>query len=161
VRFPHGVRDGDVLVVDQRQGRPGLPPGELSIRVEVQESEVLKLEKDGTLRCDIPVDGFVWIANRTVEVPTLDGLQTIQLQRDQLSYRLAGQGFPVERRGPRGDHLVTVWPVFPQRMTTDQQILLDQLIATTSGSAARPTDERLRRWSQALGEWKRAGRARR
>jgi molecular chaperone DnaJ len=160
VRFPHGVRDGDLLSVGGRRGKPGSPRGELTIRVEVQESDLLKLDKDGTLRCDVVVDGFAWIANRSVEVPTLSGLQTIQLQRDQVSYRLRGEGFPVERRGPRGDQLVTILPIFPQRMTTDQQILLDQLIATTSGPSAKQSDERLRKWNQALHTWKRAGRDR-
>ena len=159
VRFPHGVRDGDLLSVGRRHGTSGLPPAELSIRVEVQESDLLKLDKDGMLRCDVMVDGFAWIANRSVEVPTLDGLQTIQLQRDQLSYRLRGQGFPVERRGPRGDQLITISPIFPQHMTTDQQILLDQLIATTSGPNAKQSDERLRKWDQALRARKQAGRA--
>jgi molecular chaperone DnaJ len=160
VRLPHGVRDGDLLSVNGGHGKPGSPPGELSIRVDVQDNDLLKLDKDGTLRCDVPVDGFAWIANRSVDVPTLDGLQTIQLQRDQLNYRLRGQGFPVERRGPRGDQVITISPIFPQRMTTDQQILLDQLIATTSGPNAKQSDERLRGWNQALREWKRGARDR-
>jgi molecular chaperone DnaJ len=157
VRFPHGVRDGDLLSVNGRRGTPGSPPGDLSIRVEVKEHDLLKLDADGTVRCDVPVDGFAWIANRSVDVPTLGGLQTIQLQRGQLGYRLTGQGFPVERRGPRGDQVITISPIFPQRMTTDQQILLDQLIATTSGPDAKQSDERLRKWNQALRAWKRRG----
>jgi molecular chaperone DnaJ len=160
VRFPHGVRDGDLLSVDGCQGKPGSPPADLRIRVEVQVHDLLKLDKDGTVLCEVPVDGFVWIANRAVDVPTLGGLQTIQLQRDRLSYRLRGQGFPVERRGPRGDQMVTISPVFPQRMTADQQILLDQLIATTSGADAKLSDERLRTWNQALRAWTTGGRGR-
>jgi molecular chaperone DnaJ len=156
VRFPHGARDGDLLSVEGGQGKPGSPPGGLSIRVEVLEHALFELDNDGTVRCDMPVDGFAWIANRA----TLGGPRTIQLQRDQLSYRLKGQGFPVERRGPRGDQMVTVSPIFPQRMTTDQQILLDQLIATTSGPDAKESDERLRRWNQAVRTWKQGERGR-
>lgn len=160
VRFPHGVRDGDLLSVEGGQGKPGSPPGELKIRVEVLEHALLKLGKDGTVRCDMPVDGFAWIANRAVDVPTLDGLRSMQLQRDQVSYRLKDQGFPVERRGPRGDQIVTISPIFPQRMSTDQQILLDQLIATTSGPDVKGSGERLRRWHQAVRAWKQGGRGR-
>ena len=160
VRFPHGVRDGDLLSVDGRHGKPGSPPGDLSIRVEVRQHALLKLDKDGTVLCDLPVDGFMWIANRCVQVPTLGGLHSIQLQRDQLSYRLKGEGFPVERRGPRGDQRITISPIFPERMTTDQQILLDQLIATTSGPDAKPLDERLRGWNEALRTWKQGIRSR-
>ena len=161
VRFPHGVRDGDLLSVPGRRDRPGSPPSDLDIRVEVRPHTLFELDQDGTLRCAIPVDGFAWIANRAIEVPTLDGLQTIQLHRDQLAYRLRAQGFPAERRGPRGDQLITVSPIFPQRMSTDQQILLDQLIATTSGPDATPTDERLRSWQQTLRAWRRGQRGHR
>ncbi len=160
VRFPHGVRDGDLLSVDGRPGKPGSPPGGLSIRVEVRQHALLELDKDGTVLCNLPVDGFMWIANRCVQVPTLGGLHSIQLQRDQLSYRLKGEGFPVERRGPRGDQRITISPIFPERMTTDQQILLDQLIATTSGPDAKPLDERLRGWNEALRTWKQGIRSR-
>ena len=75
-------------------------------------------------------------------------------RRDQLGDLLKGEGFPVERRGPRGDQRITISPIFPERMTTDQQILLDQLIATTSGPDAKPMDERLRGWNEALRTWK-------
>jgi molecular chaperone DnaJ len=57
--------------------------------------------------------------------------------------------------------MITVSPIFPQRMGTDQQILLDQLIATTSGPDAAHSDERLRRWNHALRGQKRAGGRRR
>jgi molecular chaperone DnaJ len=160
VRFPPGVRDGDLLSVDGRHGKPGSPPGDLHIRVQVQQHDLLKLDEDGTVLCDVPVDGFAWISNRSLDVPTLGGLHTIQLKRDQLSYRLKGLGFPVERRGQRGDQMITISPTFPQRMTTDQQILLDQLIATTSGPEAKQSDERLRAWKQALHAWKRDARSR-
>lgn len=160
VRFPHGVRHGDLLSIEERSGRPGSPPGELSIRVEVQQHPVLQLDSDGTVRCEVPVDGFAWVANRSVEVPTLGGLHTLQLQRELLAYRLQGQGFPVERRGARGDQLVTIVPIFPQRMSTDQQILLDQLIATTSGPQATLADERLQRWNETLRACRPGGRSR-
>lgn len=157
VRLPHGVRDGDLLSVDSRPGKPGSPPGDLNIRVEVQKHDLLELDEDGTLLCNVPADGFAWIANRSIDVPTLDGLHSIQLQRDQLSYWLKGRGFPVERRGPRGDQRIIISPIFPKRMSTDQQILLDQLIATTSGPDAKHADERLRRWYQDLRAWKPRG----
>ena len=150
VRFPAGVRDGDQLSVEARLGPPGAPSGVLNIRVEVLAHEWLTLEHDGTVRCHLPVDGFAWIANRAIEVPTLAGLHRVQLHREQLSYRLKGQGFPAQRRGTPGDQVVTVTPIFPPHMSTDQQILLDQLIATTSGPEARALDPRLKAWHQAL-----------
>ena len=155
VRIPHGVRNGDLLHVDGHRPRPGQIPGDLEIRVEVLNHKLLELDDDGTLRCELPVDGFAWIANRSIEVPTLTGLQRMQLSRDQLSYRLKGQGFPVERRGPRGDQVVKVVPIFPERLSTDQDILLDQLIATSSGPDGQPSDPRLFAWTRGLRAWER------
>ena len=103
VRIPHGVRDGDLLHVDGRRVRADGPPADVEIRVEVSEHAFFKLDDDGTIRCEMPVDGFAWIANRQIKVPTVTGFQALQLNRDRLSYRLKGQGFPVQRRGSRGD----------------------------------------------------------
>jgi molecular chaperone DnaJ len=160
VRIPHGVRDGDLLHVDGRRHKPGSTSCDLSIRVEVLKHDFLELDKDGTLRCEIHVGGFAWIANRAIDVPTLTGLHTVQLDRDQLSYRLRGQGFPIERRGPRGDQLIKVKPIFPRPLSTDQEILLDQLIATTSSPESQGVDERLWAWNRGLNEGKRGGQRR-
>lgn len=153
VRFPPGLRDGDLLSV---RLAGDAPPTELTLRVELQPHAQLQLADDGTLRCTMPVDGFAWLGNRTVDVPTLEGLRPLALQRGQFEHRLPGQGYPVERRGPRGDLCVTVQPLFPQALSTDQQILIDQLIATTSGASERSAPEALRAWRQALRPSKRA-----
>jgi molecular chaperone DnaJ len=150
VRIPHGVRDGDLLHVDARRARPSPPPAALEIVVTLLSHAFFELDEDGTIRCEMPVDGFAWIANRLIQVPTLSGLKPLQLSRDRLAYRLKNQGFPVERRGARGDQIVTLVPVFPEQLSTDQQILLDQLSATSSRA-----DGRLRAWNQGLRTWER------
>ena len=99
------------------------------------------------------VDGFAWVANRSIQVPTLAGIRALALDRDRLVYRLKGQGFPVTQSGARGDQEVTVKPVFPDRLSADQEILLDQLVATHSGGEG--TDERLRAWQRSLRAWER------
>jgi molecular chaperone DnaJ len=155
VRIPHGVRDGDLLHVAGRRSRADGPPSDLEIRVEVAEHAFFHLDDDGTIRCEIPVDGFAWIANRSIEVPTVSGLHPLQMDREKLSYRLKGQGFPMTRRGARGDQWVTLRPIFPDSLSTDQQILLDQLLATTSGASGHASDERLRAWNRTLRAWER------
>lgn len=159
VRIPSGVRHGDLLHVDGRRARANPPQADLEIRVELLDHAFFELDDDGTVRCGIPVDGFAWIANRQIQVPTVAGLQTINLRRDKLTYRLQGHGFPVTRRGPRGDQMVTVKPVFPEALSADQEILLDQLIASSSGSG-EGADERLRAWNRGLRAWERSLKAR-
>jgi len=158
VRIPQGVRDGDLLHIDGRQPRPGQPRAAIDLRVELLPHPFFVLDDDGTVRCTIPVDGFAWVANRSTEVPTLTGMQPLALKRDQLSYRLEGQGFPVQRRGPRGDLVVTLVPTFPERFSTDQEILLDQLLATSADASGQPTDARLGEWQQTLSHWQRGRR---
>lgn len=146
VRIPSGVRDGDLLGVP---GGANGPPGGLDLQIELLPHAFFRLDDDGTMHCEIPVDGFRWIAGRTVEVPTPGGLKTLSLRHGECVYRLPGEGFPSSRRGPRGDLLMRVRPVFPPSLSTDQQILLDRLIAT---SAAVP-DGALADWQQQLAGW--------
>ena len=155
VRIPHGARHGDLLQVDGSRAA-GESPVDLEIRIEVAAHALFKLADDGTLHNEIPVDGFVWIANRAIKVPTLDGLQTLRLSRDRLAYVLKGQGFPTHRRGPRADHRVDIRPVFPESFSTDQNILLDQLIATHSNPGDDRADAPLRAWDAAVRTWERS-----
>ena len=158
VRLPPGVRHGDELQVDGRRMRPDQSPGDLLIRVAVLPHALFTLDSDidsGRLHITLPVNGFAWAASQPVRVPTLTGLQNLALQRDVQVYTLAGQGFPVARRGPRGDQIVTVQPVFPDRLSADQQILLDQLVAATSGADQPAAGHPLRAWQQAVQAWQR------
>lgn len=156
VRIPHGVRDGDLLHAGGRKPRPGHFEVRLDLHIEILPHALFELAADGCVHCEVPVDGFAWIANRTIEVPTLSGLQDLQLDREQLLYRLSGQGFPAERRGARGDQLVRVQPVFPETLSADQDILIDQLVASASSAEASPATRRLADWRQALRAWEKA-----
>ena len=135
--------------------RPDQSPGDLLIRVQLQSHTLFTLADDdlGSVRCSMPVNGFAWLANRPVVVPTLSGPATLVLDRLQRDYRLPGQGFPATRRGPRGDLLVHIEPCFPERLSVDQQILLDQLMATGMGQDGGAADERLSNWQHNLRDW--------
>ena len=160
VRIPPGVRQGDVLTVSgpvPHDGRPGI---EAELRIQLMPHPLFELADDGLLHGQVPVDAFSWLAERTVEVPTLDGLAPLPLQREQRVYRLSGRGFPVARRGARGDAVVEIVPVFPERYSADQQILLDQLIATMAPARGRAGaqgagDPRLAEWQRTVGAWQR------
>lgn len=148
VRIPPGVRDGDLLGVPAGRA-DGAPDGGVDLHIELQPHAFFTLDDDGTVRCEMPVDGFSWLGGRHVEVPTLEGTQPLALRHGECVYRLRGQGFPASRRGPRADLVVTVMPIFPQPLSTDQQILLDRLVATTAGTPTGP-----------LADWQRRLRAR-
>ncbi len=148
VRIPHGARDGDVLQVSGKPPAGTDRPLQLELRVELMPHPLFELADDGTLHCTVPVDGFVWLAERSIEVPTLDGQRRLKLRRQQLEYRLGGAGFPAQRRGPRADQLVRLQPLFADRLGTDQQILLDQLAATALAPGAAPATPELAEWQR-------------
>lgn len=158
VRLPSGVRDGDVLQV--RAGRAGPAGGraplpvDLELRVQVQPHPLFTIgTDDGLLHLALPVDGLAWVAERTLPVPTPDGLQPLQLRREQRCYRLPGLGFPQQRGGARGELVVDIEPVWPERFSADQQILLDQLLASGSGADGRLREPRLADWQRRLQAW--------
>lgn len=154
VRIPHGARHGDVLEVAAAQGGDGLLL-DLEIRVELRPHPLLRLEDDGTTRVEMPVDAFAWMANRSVEVPTLGGLQTLALHRERTVYRLVGAGFPVRRRGPPGDQIVQIVPVYPPHLSDAQAALLARLADTRSTPAARAADRTLAEWDRNVEAWSR------
>lgn len=139
VRIPAGVRAGDLLHVQARR-----TPADLEVQVAIAPHPLFALQDDGALLCRLPVDGFAWLANRTVPVPTLDGVQPLALRRGQNLYHLPGLGFPLRHRGPRGAQVVEVEPVFPETFSTDQDILLDQLIASQTDARLKASQQMLR-----------------
>ena len=154
VTVPPGARDGDLLHFPARvQAQGGKRKETLAVRVELQPHEFFALEDDGTVRCEIPVDGFAWIANRWIEVPTPAGLQQMRLKRSHLVYRIKGQGFPCRQHGPRADCIVTVLPLFPEEFSSEQEAQIDRLVAGNSGAARTAAGARMRAWNQGLEQW--------
>lgn len=149
VRFAPGMRTGDVLNVPPARG--GTTDIRLELRVEVEPHSFFKIDEQGVLRCEMPVNGYAWMTGRWVEVPTPDGLQQMRLNRDALVYRLGGKGLPNGLRGPRGDFIVKVMPVFAPINDPAQEKLLDQFIASTNQAAESADGDE----AQPLGDWKR------
>lgn len=131
VRLPANMRSGDMLHVAPGRTRAAVA---LDITVEVLPHAHLVRDDDGTVRCELPVDGFAWIANRNIEIPTLQGLQVLGLQRGQVVYRLAGKGFLESKNGQRADQIVIVVPQFPTQLSREQERLLNKLAASTAGA---------------------------
>ena len=151
VRIPAGVRDGHILSV------PALRHGEteidLELEVMIEPHPLFKLDGDGLLRCEVPVNGFAWMAGRWVEVPTPNGMQQMRLNRNAMTYRLSGQGFPTTLRGPRGDYLVKVVPAFPAQEDPEQEELLERLIAKSNEALKADRSQPLGQWQRRLKRW--------
>ena len=125
----------------------------LDLQVQIEPHPFFTLDGDGLLRCEMPVNGYAWMSGRWVEVPTPNGMQQMRLNRNALTYRLSGQGFPTALRGPRGDYLLKVVPVFPAQDDPAQDALLDQLIARSNDAIQADRSKPLGQWQLRLKRW--------
>ena len=149
-----GARAGDLLdVTAWVQGRQRRHALALRVRVELQPHAFFTAEADGTLKCELPVDGFAWMANRWIEVPTPGGLQQMKLRRGHLNYRIKNAGLPWASQAEAGDCIVTVVPMFPHEFSQEQEAAIDRLVASNSGTAETSAGERMAAWNQVLDNW--------
>lgn len=161
VRVPPGLRPGEDLeaAVRVQGGRRG---ERLSVRVRwtLQPHDLFSVADDGTVSCEVPVDGFAWMADRWTDVPTPRGLQQMRLRRGVVNYRIRGAGLPWQQHGAPADCIVTVAPLFPDALGAEQEACIDRLVASNSGAAGTAAAERIARWSARLAGWRaRGGRA--
>src|SRR5205085_10278398 len=111
VDVPAGTRAGEVLHVRARvQGRHRQHALALRVRVDVAPHAFFTLADDGSVRCEVPVDGFAWMAENWIQVPTPRGAQQMRLRRGHLTYRIKGHGMG------DADCLVSVVPLFPDEL---------------------------------------------
>jgi molecular chaperone DnaJ len=131
VKIPPGIATGQQLRL-QGEGEGGLaggPAGHLYVVVHVREHQFFR--RDGiNLFCEIPVNFTTLALGGEIQVPTLDGSETIKVPEGTqtgTTLRLRGKGMPdVSGRG-KGDLLATVQVLTPKKLTKEQRQLLEQL----------------------------------
>jgi molecular chaperone DnaJ len=131
VKIPAGIAAGQQLRLagEGEGGSAGGPSGHLYVVVHVQEHEFFR--RDGiNLFCEIPVNFTTVALGGEIQVPTLDGTETVKVPdatTTGTTLRLRGKGLPdVSGRG-RGDLFVTVQVQTPRKLTREQRHLLEQL----------------------------------
>ena len=137
-RIPAGVRDGQKIRL-RGKGRPGergAPAGDLVITVRVTPHPVFSLDGDN-LRITVPVAFDEAALGATIEVPTLDG-STVRVRVPEGTpsgrvLRVKGKGVP----GTKGDLLITVQVVVPQRLNAAAREAVQAFGIATSGEDVR------------------------
>lgn len=154
VEVPAGVRAGDVVDAKARlQGAPARRTVPLRVRVEIAAHEFFSAGRDGTVACVLPVDGFAWMAERWVELPTLHGVQQMRLRRSASKYRIKAAGLPWLPDGSRADCIVDVVPLFPDQLGPDQEAAIDALVASNSGREGTEAASRVAAWRDLVRAW--------
>ena len=131
VKIPAGIATGQQLRLhgEGEAGSAGGPAGHLYVVVHVQEHEFFR--RDGNnLFCEIPVNFTTVTLGGEIQVPTLDGSETVKVPEGTqtgTTLRLRNQGMPdVNGRG-RGDLFATVQVQTPKKLTREQRKLVEEL----------------------------------
>lgn len=131
VNIPPGVDNGTHLRLAE-EGQPGVnggPPGDLYVVLTVKEHPFFE-RRENDLHCTIPINIAQAALGAEIEVPTLDGAQTIQIPegtQNGATFRLKNLGAPRLNGHGRGDLYVHVEVKVPTRLTREQRRLLEQL----------------------------------
>ena len=145
VAIPAGIDSGQqVRVVGQgHAGDPGAPPGDLYVQVLVEDDP--SIERDGLdlyVRVDLTVTQAMLGA--TVQVPTLEGAETIVLQSGTQpgeSRTLRGKGMPMIGNPKRRGDLRVVFAVHvPHALEPSARLLAEQLDAAIPEDAYTTAD---------------------
>jgi molecular chaperone DnaJ len=141
VRIPAGVETGVRLRLsgEGEAGFDGGPPGDLYVVLHVREHPLFQREGPD-LRCELPISIAQAALGCDVEVPTLEGKQTITVHPGTQSgetLRLREKGLPRLGGGPAGDQYVEIFVEIPTRLSSEQRELLERF-AEVSGDDVSP-----------------------
>jgi molecular chaperone DnaJ len=131
VTIPAGV-DSDTRLRVAGEGDPsrnGGPPGDCYCFITVREHPLF--QRDGLhLVCQVPITYAQAALGATLEVPTLEGREKLDIPRGTQHgdvLRLRGKGMPDLRTRQKGDLLVAVAIDVPRNLTAVQERLLREL----------------------------------
>ncbi len=131
LRIPPGVDDGAQLRVTGRgeAGVRGGRAGDLYVAIRLEPHDVFRRAGDD-LGCEVAVPMTVAALGGTIEVPTLDGSEPLDIPRGTQSgeiLKLKGRGMPrVDGRG-RGELVVLLKVETPTDLDAEQEELLERL----------------------------------
>ncbi|MFZ5830793.1 MAG: molecular chaperone DnaJ [Planctomycetota bacterium] len=131
VNIPAGV-DNQTQLRLQGEGQPsvdGGPPGDCYCVIRVKEHQLFE-RRGQDLICQVPIGYAQAALGATIEVPTLDGREPLDLPPGTQSgdvFTLRGRGMPDPRHRGRGDLLVQVHIEVPRKVDGEHEQLLRRL----------------------------------
>jgi molecular chaperone DnaJ len=131
VKIPAGVDDQTQLRLSG-EGDPspnGGPPGDCYCVIHVAEHALFQ-RKGQHLICQVPITYSQAALGATIEVPTLDGRESLVIPHGTQSgdfFTLRNRGMPDPRHRGRGDLLVQVHIEVPKELTAEHERILREL----------------------------------
>ena len=153
VKIPPGVDDGSQvrLTGEGEAGIRGGSPGDLYIALSVKQHQFFVRQGDDILY-ELPLNVAQAALGTEVEVPTLDGTTKLKILAGSQTgaiFRLKGQGIAHLNRGGRGDELISLFVVTPEKLTKEQRRSLEEL-ASSLGPTNMPPSEKWKGWIDRL-----------
>jgi molecular chaperone DnaJ len=128
LRVPPGVDTGSRLRLrgEGEPGEGGGPPGDLYVVIQVEPHEFFERQGDDIF-CQVPISFPQAALGDRIQVPTLEGEETLEIPRGTQSgtlFRIRGAGMPRLRGYGRGDLVIQVIVKTPTKLTKRQEELL-------------------------------------
>ncbi|MGI6741166.1 MAG: molecular chaperone DnaJ [Brevefilum sp.] len=134
VSVPAGVAPG-VQIRLAGEGQPGTnggPNGNFYLEIDVEKHEFFRRKGDDVL-LDLDINIAQAVLGDKIRVPTINGEVDLRIPpgtQPGKIFRLRERGIPHLRGSGRGDELVTVSVQVPNKLTTEQRELFEQLAKT-------------------------------
>lgn len=155
VKVPAGVDTGTQIRL-AGEGQPGMyggPNGNLYLILQVKEHKFFR-RRDNDILLDLDINVAQAALGAEVTVPTVDGQEILRIPSGTQPgkvLRIRGKGVPYLRSSGRGDQMVIINVVIPQKLNTEQRQLFEQL-AKSLGSEVIPQERSFLDWiKDALG----------
>jgi molecular chaperone DnaJ len=131
VKIPAGVSDGNYLTMSGQghAGRRGGPAGDVLVVIEELEHDIFVRDGDDVI-LDLDITFPQAALGAEVEVPTLSGRALLKIQsgiRSGTILRMRDKGIQHLNRNGKGDELVRVHIVTPQKLTKSERELIEKL----------------------------------
>lgn len=131
VNIPAGVDDGMRIRLsgEGEAGERGGPPGSLFVFLHVKAHRLFQRHENDILM-ELPINIVQAALGAELEVPTLEGKTKVAVEAGTQHgdvIRLKGKGVPVLKSSRRGDQLISVRVVVPDRLSEKQRKILRDL----------------------------------
>jgi len=145
VKVPPGVKDGSRLRLKGKGnvGRKGAPAGDLFITVDIKEHETF-IRKGDDILTTVPVHFTQLILGGKVSVPTLDGVEKIEVEPGTQSgekIRLRKRGIPHLNKPGKGDQIVRLKALTPTDLNPEEKDLVKKLNERLGSPVGNNSDE--------------------
>lgn len=145
VKVPPGVKDGSRLRLKGKGnvGRKGAPAGDLFITVDIKEHETF-IRKGDDILTTVPVHFTQLILGGEVSVPTLDGVEKIEVEPGTQSgekIRLRKKGISHLNKPGKGDQIVRIKAITPTDLDPEERNLVEELNERLGSPIGNNSDE--------------------